>query len=81
MPTTASQVRPASTAALNTRNLGQKPNKGGIPARLNMNTAKASARAGRVRDMPDIDAIVSTGRPASSRIRSTQMKLPRVITT
>ena len=42
MPTAASQVRSARTAALKTRNFGQKPNRGGTPARLNMNIAIAA---------------------------------------
>ncbi len=36
MPTAASAIRSASTAAWNTTNLPQKPNSGGMPARLNM---------------------------------------------
>src|SRR3546814_8254154 len=58
MPITASGTRSAATAALKTRNFGQKPNSGGIPASENMNTASAAASPGRVRDRPESEAIV-----------------------
>ncbi len=59
MPITASGTRPCFTAAENTRNFGQKPNKGGTPASENMKMAKAAARPGRVLDKPERLAIVS----------------------
>ena len=68
MPIIASGHMPTSTSASNTTNFGQKPNSGGMPARLNMNIANAAASPGRVRDRPDSAAIVSTGLPSASRI-------------
>src|SRR3546814_13829740 len=76
MPTAASQVRFASTAAVKTRNFGQKPNRGGTPARLNIKTAKAAASAGLVRERPEREASVSTGRPLASRISRPPGKAP-----
>ncbi len=52
MPSAASSVRCAATAASNTRNLAQKPKSGGMPARLNMKIAKAAARPGWLCESP-----------------------------
>ena len=51
-PIVASTYWCASMAAENTANFGQKPSSGGMPARLNMNTASAAARPGLDRDNP-----------------------------
>ena len=76
----ASANRSACTADWNTENFGQKPSKGGIPARLNMKTNIAAASPGRLRAKPDSDASVSTARPSPSRICMTTRKQPSVIT-
>jgi hypothetical protein len=74
-------VRSARTAASNTRNFGQKPNKGGTPARLNMKMAMPAASQGRVVERPDREAMLSTALPSESRILRTTRNEPKVITT
>ena len=63
---------PASTlsALPNSDSFPQNPASGGIPARLNMNTAMATARNGRVRPRPANSSTASiwrSRRPRNSR--------------
>ena len=65
---------------MNTASLALNPSSGGMPASENMKIASANASPGRVRDRPDRLSIVSTGRPAASRIWSTTRNDPSVMT-
>ena len=60
--------------------LPQKPANGGMPAMLNMNTAKASASAGSVRARPARSAICSSMRPRR-RMARMQAKVPAFMNT
>ena len=59
MPMTASATNPAPTAASKTANFAQKPNSGGMPARLNMKTTNAAASQPFARHNPASEAIVN----------------------
>ena len=58
----------------------QNPANGGMPAMLNMNIAKASARPGSVRDRPDRSEICSSMCPRR-RMARMQAKVPAVMNT
>ncbi len=79
-PATASQPRPASTAAFSTPNLAKKPSIGGTPVRLNSSTVMASAFSGSARASRFRSSMAVTGRPLRS-IDRMKAKVPTFITT
>ncbi len=67
MPITASQIKPASIAEINTLYFAKKPSIGGMPARETINIVSAAAIRGFLSQRPEICSNVSHSLPFFER--------------